>query len=395
VTARGLRAVSPVLAPIVPVTDWQIITGEYPPQPGGVSDYTRLVAHGLADAGDRVAVWAPPCPDEDETHIGVTVHRLPDCFGARTRQVLTTHLDSVTPRARVLIQYVPQAFGRRGANVPFCWWVRSRRHDSVWVMFHEVWYPFDRRAGLRRNALAAANRLMASLVARAAERTFTSIPAWQADVASLAKPNVPVTWMPVPSGIAVVCDRAAAAEVRARVGRSGRPLVGHFGTYGGHIRPLVDTAVIALVNQRDCDVLLIGRGSEEARSDLTARQPQLAGRVHASGALDSPAVSAHITACDVMLQPYPDGVSTRRTSAMAALAHGRALVTTNGRLTEPVWNETRAALLVPVGDQSAIASAAAALVSNPAAREELARRGRAVYDARFDVQHTIEALRRT
>ena len=39
--------------------DWHIITGEYPPQPGGVSDYTRLVAEGLAAAGDAVTVWAP------------------------------------------------------------------------------------------------------------------------------------------------------------------------------------------------------------------------------------------------------------------------------------------------------------------------------------------------
>ena len=38
---------------------WHILTGEYPPQPGGVSDYTRMVAEGLAAAGDEVVVWAP------------------------------------------------------------------------------------------------------------------------------------------------------------------------------------------------------------------------------------------------------------------------------------------------------------------------------------------------
>ncbi len=27
--------------------NWFIITGEYPPQPGGLSDYTELVANGL------------------------------------------------------------------------------------------------------------------------------------------------------------------------------------------------------------------------------------------------------------------------------------------------------------------------------------------------------------
>ena len=35
---------------------WQVITGEYPPQPGGVGDYTAQVAAGLAAAGDEVHV---------------------------------------------------------------------------------------------------------------------------------------------------------------------------------------------------------------------------------------------------------------------------------------------------------------------------------------------------
>ena len=39
---------------------WVILTGEYPPQSGGVSDYTRLVVEGLAAVGDEVAVYAPP-----------------------------------------------------------------------------------------------------------------------------------------------------------------------------------------------------------------------------------------------------------------------------------------------------------------------------------------------
>ena len=42
------------------VTRWVILTGEYPPQSGGVSDYTRLVVEGLAAVGDEVAVYAPP-----------------------------------------------------------------------------------------------------------------------------------------------------------------------------------------------------------------------------------------------------------------------------------------------------------------------------------------------
>ena len=44
--------------------EWHLITGEYPPQPGGVSDYTRFLASGLADAGETVAVSVTLCPAE-------------------------------------------------------------------------------------------------------------------------------------------------------------------------------------------------------------------------------------------------------------------------------------------------------------------------------------------
>jgi hypothetical protein len=41
------------------VTRWAILTVEHLLQPGGVSDYTRIVARGLVAAGDEVRVFAP------------------------------------------------------------------------------------------------------------------------------------------------------------------------------------------------------------------------------------------------------------------------------------------------------------------------------------------------
>src|SRR6187401_3142136 len=115
---------------------WHILTGEYPPQPGGVSDYTRLVAHGLADAGDAVTIWAPPCEGADETFPGVTVRRLPDRFGPRSVRIAGGGFDRAPGPKRWLVQYVPHAFGWKAANVLFCLWLRARRRDGIWVMFH-------------------------------------------------------------------------------------------------------------------------------------------------------------------------------------------------------------------------------------------------------------------
>jgi glycosyltransferase involved in cell wall biosynthesis len=376
------------------VTDWHIITGEYPPQPGGVSDYTRSIARGLATSGDRVNVWAPPAPEPaDAPDAGVVIRRLPDRFGLRSLRALDAYLDRQTAPRRILVQYVPHAFGCKALNLPFCLWLRSRRRDSVWVMFHEVAFPFDIRQGLSRNAMAVVTRRMAALVGRAAEQAFISIPAWEPLLRALTHSSMPIAWLPVPSGIPVVDAPAAAAAVRARVS-DGHPLVGHFGTYGALTYPLLENALPHVLTSTDCRCLLLGRGSEAAAADFLRHHSSFSGRVCGPGSLPPPELSLHIAACDVMVQPYPDGISSRRTSAMAGLAHGRPIVTTDGRLTEPIWRES-GVLLCPVGDARALAGAAGALLRDPVRAARLGAEGSAMYDARFDLRHTIAALHRS
>jgi hypothetical protein len=372
-----------------------VLTGEYPPQPGGVSDYTRQLACGLVEAGDRVEVWAPFFEQHDisgTADAGVTVHRLPDRFGPRSLWRLTRALNRMPAPQRILVQYVPHAFGYRGANVLFCLWLRSRRRASVWVMFHEVMFVAEGDRRFARTALAAVNRWMATLVAGAAERAFVSIPAWRPLLEPWLADGASVTWLPVPSAIPVRKDSTAAGSVRMRYS-GGHPLVGHFGTYGGEAGTLLDRTIQDLVVLSDCHVLLLGEGSESFRQTLVAAHPSVANRLFATGRLPADEVSHHVAACDLMLQPYPDGLSSRRTSAMVALSHGRAIVTTDGRLTEPLWAEARAAVLGPVGDPHALAAAAATILFDVSQREEIGRRGAALYDARFDVRHTVAALR--
>ena len=93
-----------------------------------------------------------------------------------------------------------------------------------------------------------------------------------------------------------------------------------------------------------------------------------------------------------MLQPYPDGISTRRTSAMVALAHARPLVTTTGWLTESLWEDSGAVVLAPYDDPVALAAATAALIGDADRRARLAADGAALYDRRFHLRHSLAAL---
>lgn len=374
---------------------WHVLTGEYPPQSGGVSDYTRQLARRLVETGDRVEVWAPPFDDHDESRAadpGVTVHRLPDRFGPRSLWRLTQALNRMPAPRRVLVQYVPHAFGYRGANVLFCLWLRSQRRSSVWVMFHEVMFLADGDRRVSRSALAAANRLMARLVAGAAERVFVSIPGWRPMLQPWLAHGAVVTWLPVPSTIPVIDDPPAVAAIRARYAGC-RSLVGSFGTYGRELRTLLERTLEDLAAMSDCHVLLLGEHSEVVCRELTSTHPSLVGRIFGTGRLAASDLSRHVSACDLMLQPYPDGISSRRTSAMVALSHGRPTVTTVGWLTEPLWTESGAIVLAPVNDPHALAAATATMLFDVAQREAIGRRAAALYDARFDVRHTVAALR--
>jgi hypothetical protein len=256
-------------------------------------------------------------------------------------------------------------------------------------MFHEVAYPMARGQSLEQNALGLVTRGMAHLVGASAERVFITVPAWRSMVPST---SASITWLPVPSTIPVVRDAAAAADVRARYA-AGRPLVGHLGTYGDLIDPMITAAIVALLDSTPCGVLLLGRGSDAVAARIKQQHPRLSSVLHGAGPLPDDQVSHHLSACDVRLQPYPDGVSTRRTTAMAALAHGLPLVTTLGTLTEPLWASSGAVALAPADDRAALVAAAAGLVNDPIRAGRIGSTGAALYNAQFAVRHTVAALR--
>ena len=69
---------------------WHIVTGEYPPARGGVSDYTFAIANGLASAGDEVNVWCPG-PPVVPTRIRGASCRIRSCIRRQRSGLVTCH----------------------------------------------------------------------------------------------------------------------------------------------------------------------------------------------------------------------------------------------------------------------------------------------------------------
>jgi glycosyltransferase involved in cell wall biosynthesis len=370
---------------------WHIVTGEYPPSRGGVADYSRSIARALALAGDEVHVWTPSSRSGLVNDAGVTVHSLEQGFGPRGLVALSRDFDRQRGPRRLLLQYVPQAFGLRGMNVPFCAWIASLRDTQVWVMFHEVMVRWEPPRSTRKAVLVATTHAMAGLLVARADRLLVSIPSWKPLLRSLALRRPQATWLPIPSSLPTDIPSESGPNIRKRLGLEPEiPLMGHFGTYGSLIGPLLKNAALAaLRSDPRRRLLLLGRGGEAFARDLT-NERAVADRVVATGELESADVAAHLSACDVLVQPYADGVSTRRTSAMAGLALGIPIATNDGRLTESVWRETGAVELAATSDR--VDEAAELLLRDRAYAAAVGERGRSLYRRRFSLEHTIRGL---
>jgi hypothetical protein len=296
----------------------------------------------------------------------------------------------------VLLQYVPTAMGMRGANLPFCFWFArmARRVADARVMVHEPYFYFTwARPWALGNALALVERLMARVIVRDAHRVYQSTDSWRRFLPNVAR-AASLETLPIPSNIPHAPAPAAVADFRARAGANGIPLAGHFGTYGAHVIRELRAILPAVVKERpSVRLALVGEGGPAFLDSLRATQPEVANRAFATGRLDPASIAAALRACDVLLQPYPDGITTRRTSVMAGLANGVPTVSCAGALTERVWSETGAVALAPAGNAPAFAAAAVTLLQDGPARDALGRRGAAVYAERFSMDRTIAILR--
>lgn len=370
---------------------WHIITGEYPPQAGGVSDYTWLVANGLASAGNAVHVWAPQCGLPSNSVTTVEVHRLSGHFGPRALAALARAVRA-DPACSLLVQYVPHAYGFKAMNLPFCLWLNSIRHAGLIVMFHEVAFPIGWAQPLRHNLLGAVTRLMARLVCHSARRIMVASARWQAMLTRLGA-TAPISWVPVPSNIPVVENAAATARWRQRFTEAGGLLVGHFANYSDYSVERLSQTMPALLGEHGrLSLLLLGANSGELRRRLLNTSCYLAGRVHATGSLAPQDLSWALAACDLMVQPYPDGVSARRCSTTALLAHGRAIVTTNGIATEHLWSDSGAVAMAPADNPDRLRDEINQMISNDETRGRHKRAAQTLYHERFALRHTLATL---
>jgi glycosyltransferase involved in cell wall biosynthesis len=243
-------------------------------------------------------------------------------------------------------------------------------------MVHEPYVPM---INWRWTVMGAGQRIQLMALKTSADFLFASIEKWARDLGR-AFPRKP--WAHLPIGSNLPDMRQSRRSERERMGITRDEVV--IATLGtGHPSRLGDYIVrsVNAVARKGQKTRLLNLGTGPlSLIDLDHRV-----RVHTPGPLPGQALARQLASADMFLAPFVDGVSTRRTSLMAALQHGLTLVGTDGPLTDTVLRQAQHALrLVPVGLPDLFASAVEELAESSDKRVALGVGARVLYERSFD-----------
>ncbi len=377
-----------------------IITCEFPPEKGGVADYTLILSRELSRLGQEVVVWAPPEPASGTATNSpeVKVVRLRGRFLPSDLLALERELNRYPGPRQLLVQWVPHGYGLKSMNLFFCAWITSRAMlsgDRLQVMVHEPCAPY-RGLSVKGNLIAFAHRLMLLVLLHKASRIWVSTPTWVDRIRPYSPGSaMPIRWLPIWSNIARIdSDPGSLRRIRTSLGFTGKHLIGHFGTYSSELGQALDAIMVEVLERRD-DVafLLLGRGGAEFLQSFRSRNARLAQAVHATGHLPDHDLSLRLSTCDLMLQPYTGGINVRHGSALAVISHGLPMVTNRGIITENLWEEPFGGLLCPsMKDAAVFADAVTALLTDADRRRQMSEDAARFYEKHFSVAQSAARL---
>jgi glycosyltransferase involved in cell wall biosynthesis len=354
--ASRLRPMAPPLAlpPALPapriaapsrVGRIRVVCGPRRSKVDGIRDYADRLADSLTQAGLEVAVD----------------HEPPD---ARPADV-------------ILLNYNPFSYGRRGfapglaANLR-----RARRHGSlIGLIVHESYVP---PLNWRWALMGAWQRRQLRMVNRCADLIFTPVEPLARELEELG-PKRPVVHLPVGSNLPDMRHCRDSERDRLEIDEDAL-VIAAFGT--GHPSRRIEDVAAAANAAADL-------GGQVVVLNLGAGAPPIRGvrewvRLVEPGWLEASDVARHLAAADLFVAPFVDGVSTRRTTLMAALQHGLPVVGTDGRLTDDVLRRSDALTLVPADDRKRLEDAIRWLAGDADQRLARGAAGRELYERSFD-----------
>lgn len=341
-----------------------LLSGEFPPLQGGVGDYTRELGQALAALGVEVHVITSV--EGSSAPEGLTVHPLVHQWGWSFWRPVVQLLGEERPDV-LHIQYQTAAYGMHPAVNYLPWrlrlWPGPARTDRPRLVatFHDLRTPylFPKAGCIRQWVTQAIAQGCDALVATNGEDERV-LNEWgfntkvrRISIGSNITPQLPPEF-----------DRESWRR-RWGVGPQTK-LLGYFGFLNASkgVGTLLRALKLLVEDSYDMHLLMVGGrvGSSDFTNVAYARRMEalieelgLSQRVHWTDFVPESEVSASLMAVDLCVLPYRDGISFRRGSLLACLAHGCPIISTRPARRIPGLREGENVLLAPPDDPATLA----------------------------------------
>lgn len=356
-----------------------LLSAEYAPRVGGLADYTRLLADGLHQRGEQVAVLttAGGASDGEPFPVFRTVERWHFGLLRALRQVVDRWKPDVLD-----LQFQTAAYDMHPA-IMLAPRLLRRPHTRWVTTFHDVREPY---------LFPKAHLVRRWLLDGLAGHTDGVVATNGADARRLERVAPPGAMRVIPIGSNVPGGSGSMSRADL-ANRWGVPvegyLLGFFGLMNHSKGFEVLLRALRLLRDRLGEVHLLVVGERTGETDVTnaayldgmaelAQQLGVADRVHWTGRLALGDVAQVLRGVDAGVLPFTAGASYRHGTLLAMLANGVPLVTTtppaadrdsNGPL--PALTDGRHCLLTPPGNPDALAAACVRLLQDALLRREL------------------------
>jgi len=355
-----------------------IVCHNYPPArfEGGIAHYSRLLVHALVDRGHRVIVIT--CSEftqleSPEDGKSVDVIRLPGPWNHKTLFAIN-RIAAKRALSVLVLQYSAASY----SNSFRASWAMTRTICRKATAFHSLWGGFK-------------DKLLAALLLIGND----SIIATNSEVMHLLEKYSPAVlnktfWIPIGSNIRSVQKKRPPPDDRF-------PLIVYFGMLypGKGLDMILDVLTELKARGRTFQFLFIGGGmleheSYEAEFRRRISDRNLADIAGHTGLIPEKDVSLLLQKSRFVFLPFRAGLSDRRGSFMAAISHGKAVLTSPPCVQMPHIQNGMHAVWPDRVSPTSYADLAERLLDDLAFNRRVGRGARALYD-QFDWPVMAEA----
>jgi glycosyltransferase involved in cell wall biosynthesis len=313
----------------------------------GVGDFSFLLAEQLKTK-HNVTLLAP---NANQIQADFPTYGLDGGWGIGGCRETIKLIERLKPDT-ILLQYVPQLYGLKGGNPLFSFLLQTLKRKGYEVV--TVAHEFSSPLGWTPKAflLGTAHRILLRSVVSASSKIISTTPfclnllQQRFHKRASAFRYIPVGSTVIPRDV----DEQRKKALRSELGlTSDHFVVATFGNMNGKGFTFLQKFLTWLANENPlARFLFLGKESESLKKQFGSKV-SVQKLITATGRIREEQIAELLSISDLYAVFYPDGASMRRTSLITGLAHGMAIISNSGDLTDQTLASSHAVYLLKDG----------------------------------------------